>query len=169
MDSSAFGYDYWAKLETRVDFIPANQIPKHIPVTAVKLFYFTKNRLLLVKIPSGWDIPGGHIEREEDMHVALKREILEETGGRPSKTTLVGYLKTTKIRSNEANTNYPDSAAIAIFVGEVVGYKNKELTHESFEVGLFEVTELSSVLPFWKVFYNNVINYLLSKSAVEHM
>lgn len=53
----------------------------------VRAFIFYHGNILLIKRassekddPGSWDIPGGKIEKGEDIFTALKREVLEETG-----------------------------------------------------------------------------------------
>jgi 8-oxo-dGTP diphosphatase len=38
-------------------------------------------RILLIRTPTaGWELPGGRVESGEDLHMALRREVREETG-----------------------------------------------------------------------------------------
>ena len=42
-----------------------------------------KGRILMLdrkKPPLGWACPAGHVEKDEDLEVAVAREVLEETG-----------------------------------------------------------------------------------------
>ncbi len=39
------------------------------------------NEVLLIRTAiAGWELPGGRVESGEDLHTALRREVLEETG-----------------------------------------------------------------------------------------
>jgi 8-oxo-dGTP pyrophosphatase MutT (NUDIX family) len=42
--------------------------------TAVCAVLFIKNKVVAVRNPRGWDIPGGHLEKEESPYTALRRE-----------------------------------------------------------------------------------------------
>ena len=49
-------------------------------VSAVFLVAFQDGKLLSIQNERGWDIPGGHLEGQEEPFTALQREILEEAG-----------------------------------------------------------------------------------------
>ena len=53
-------------------------IQKHF---VVNLVVFSKNRILLEKDHKiGWKLPGGHVEDNEELSAAVRREALEELG-----------------------------------------------------------------------------------------
>ena len=45
-----------------------------------KAVIYIDDKILFLKNNQGWDLPGGHIEKEEDIKQGLAREIEEETG-----------------------------------------------------------------------------------------
>lgn len=49
-------------------------------VSAVFLVAFQDGKVLSIQNERGWDIPGGHLEGEEEPFEALQREVLEEAG-----------------------------------------------------------------------------------------
>jgi 8-oxo-dGTP diphosphatase len=55
-------------------------------------------RVLLVRVADrGWEMPGGQVERGEDLPAALEREIEEESGCRVAVESLIGvYSKLTE-------------------------------------------------------------------------
>lgn len=68
----------------------------------VRAYVAHKGRILILKRSdtdtedsNSWDIPGGRIESGENIFIALKREILEETGIRESDVSIkdmIGFL-----------------------------------------------------------------------------
>ena len=54
--------------------------PLRETVSAVFLVAFQDGKVLSIQNERGWDIPGGHLEGEEDSFTALQREVLEEAG-----------------------------------------------------------------------------------------
>jgi 8-oxo-dGTP diphosphatase len=54
-------------------------------VAAGVLFFDAADRIMLVRptYKSGWDIPGGYVERDESPRSACQREVHEELGIRP--------------------------------------------------------------------------------------
>lgn len=49
-------------------------------ISAVFLVAFKDGKILSIQNERGWDISGGHLEGEEELFVALQREVLEEAG-----------------------------------------------------------------------------------------
>lgn len=49
-------------------------------ISAVFLVAFQDGKVLSIQNERGWDIPGGHLEGEEEPFIALQREVLEEAG-----------------------------------------------------------------------------------------
>ena len=47
---------------------------------AYAVIYNRQREICLVRVPSGYALPGGGIEKEEDQEAALLREVYEETG-----------------------------------------------------------------------------------------
>ncbi len=59
---------------------PGEAPPPTEAVSAVFLVAIQDGRLLSIQNERGWDIPGGHIEGDEDAVQAMRREVLEEAG-----------------------------------------------------------------------------------------
>jgi 8-oxo-dGTP diphosphatase len=69
---------------------PEDDYPRHI-VAVMGLVTDARDRLLLVKGDRrGWEPPGGQVELGEDLTVALKREVREESGCEIEVGRLVG-------------------------------------------------------------------------------
>lgn len=60
--------------------MPAGFIPPFSAVSSIGVVVIERgDRLVVVKLERGWDIPGGHVkERDESMEATAKREVLEE-------------------------------------------------------------------------------------------
>lgn len=56
------------------------KLPNRENISAVFLVAFHNDKVLSIKNERGWDIPGGHLEGDEDSLTGLKREVLEEAG-----------------------------------------------------------------------------------------
>ena len=55
-------------------------IPPQESVSSVFLVAFKDGKILSIQNERGWDVPGGHLEGDEDCLTALKREVMEEAG-----------------------------------------------------------------------------------------
>lgn len=66
-------------------FLDLNEgLPAQENISAVFLVAFKDGKILAAQNERGWDIPGGHLEGDEDCLAALKREVLEEAGAEVS-------------------------------------------------------------------------------------
>lgn len=112
-----FSAEHWPETNSHVEFIPTTTLPD-LPVTAVKVYVFQDNQLLLTNIANrGWDLPGGHIEAGETPERALIRELKEETGATVKRFLFIGFLKITNEKENERNTKYPKVSCILVYKG----------------------------------------------------
>lgn len=57
---------------------------------------FYKNKLVITRGSGGWNLVGGHIEKEETPQVALVREVLEEANMKVLKQIPIGYQEVVK-------------------------------------------------------------------------
>ena len=83
------------------------------PVQGAQVAIVDGSRVLLQlrPFPPGWELPGGHVEPDEDPEQAAVREAEEETGYRVSIRGLVGVYSWSGLRN----------AADAVFLGEIAG------------------------------------------------
>ncbi|HUB93581.1 MAG TPA: NUDIX domain-containing protein [Verrucomicrobiae bacterium] len=163
LQSEQFATDYWPETNSHVEFVALTALPD-LPVTAVKIYVFEGNKLLLAKIAGrGWDLPGGHIERGETPEQALTRELKEETGATVGHFTRIGYLKVTNEQKNERNKNYPKVSCLLMYKGYDVsldaGY-NFQL--EASESKFVPVEELPSVHHHWNEAKARVLAYAVT-------
>ena len=101
----------------------------------VRVLVFDGDRLLLVRGHGRqeWHLPGGAIKRSEELAVAAKREVFEETGCRVEIDRLLGMY-----------TNFSEykSDHVAIFVGHPISGLAHQLNIEIAEARYFPVTDL---------------------------
>ena len=83
------------------------------PVTGAQLAIIESGRVLLQlrPWPPGWELPGGHCERDEDPARSAEREAGEETGHTVRVLALVGVYTWEGLRS----------AGDAVYLGEITG------------------------------------------------
>ncbi len=73
-----FSSDIW---KSSFDFIIDEKIPKKELITCTFGFIFWENnKIWLTKNHRGWEFPGWHIEKGEDLEESLNRELKEELG-----------------------------------------------------------------------------------------
>jgi 8-oxo-dGTP pyrophosphatase MutT (NUDIX family) len=87
------------------------------PVQGAQAAIVDGSRVLLQlrPFPPGWELPGGHVEREEDPAATAVREAEEETGYRIVIRGLVGVYSWSGLRN----------AADAVFLAEIAGGKKR--------------------------------------------
>ena len=160
-----FANEYWHDTASCVEFLPA-KMPPDLPVTAVKIYVFQENRLLLAQIRTrGWDLPGGRIEMSETAEEAVVRELKEETGASVSRFKLIGYLKVTNEKENERNRTYPKVSCILVYKGVglmIDQYHRFQL--EATASQLVPYNELPNVHHDWNEHKTQVVEYAASCS-----
>lgn len=110
------------------------------PINGASVVIIDRGRALvqLRPWPPGWELPGGHVEREEDPAVAAARECEEETGYRVRILGLSGVYMWEGLRS----------VGDAVYVAEIVGGR-RHLNIEAIKVKFFGPHELPRTLFPW--------------------
>lgn len=112
-------------------------LPQHI-VTVGGLFYNQRKEILLVKVPRrGWELPGGQVERGEDLIEALIREVLEEA------SCVVEVQKLAGVYTNPV----PPEKVMFVFVGKHL-HGEPQANNESIDAGWFAVQEALEIVTF---------------------
>jgi hypothetical protein len=158
-----FPNDFWEEMQSKVEFIPTEKIPDNVLFTAVKMFLFEKNKILLTKVPRGWDLPTGHKENNEDIFQAVKRETEEETGIIANQSQFIGYLKLAQVKQNEKNKKYPLTSGIGVFAC-------KNFVKSNFDKPLCEATKrcfrdinsVSKIHHRWSPLMESIMRYAYS-------
>lgn len=145
-NKTVFPTDFWEDTQNSLSFIMAVNPPRRIRATAVKCIIIRKGRILLTKIPRGWDIPTGHIEDGESPEEAIVREVFEETGAVLQSFHLLGYLRSVKLRENEKNMKYPKISAIPIYIADRFVVRRKfEKLNEATDRNFFKINRDGSI------------------------
>jgi 8-oxo-dGTP diphosphatase len=155
-----FATEYWPETNSRVEFIPATT-PPGLPVTAVKIYIFQDDKLLLTNIKSrGWDLPGGHIESGETAEQAILRELEEETGAAVRRFNLIGYLRVTNEQENERNRKYPKVSCILVYKGyDATVDTDHRFQLEASESKFVSLEELPQIHHDWNDAKSQVVDY----------
>ncbi len=112
--------------------------PTHI--VAVMGIVRNKENVLLVKSPvRGWEPPGGQVENGEDLILALKREILEESGIEVNVNELLA------IYSNIRSASTDKTKVMMLFSCDAIG-GSLRTSPESCEVGWFSPEEAIGIV-----------------------
>ena len=143
----------WIPLKNRVEFYLDTKIPEKDLVTSVHILAFRYNRILFIKHPErGWDIPGGHVEKNETPVKALEREVYEEAYAKLTDLRLLGYIKITLLEKDLAQSEHklPESY-ILLYVGNVESLDPFVGEYETLDRRLFTPAEAKK-LPWVKRF-----------------
>jgi len=158
-----FTTEYWQDTNSSVIFFPATT-PPSLPATAVKIYVFQDEKLLLTHIMTrGWDLPGGHIENGETPDQAVIRELKEETGTAVGHFEFIGYLKITNEKEYERNKKYPKESCILVYKGyDAMVDAGHAFRLEASESKFVPVSELSHVHHDWNEAKAQVVEFALS-------
>jgi nucleoside triphosphatase YtkD len=158
-----FTAEYWPDTNSRVEFYPTATVPD-LPVTAVKIYVFQDDNLLLTHIRSrGWDLPGGHIEPGETPEQAVIRELKEETGATVKYIELIGYLKVTNEQENEKNKKYPKESCDLVYKGyDAVVNANYSFKLEASGSKFVPIDVLPRIHHQWNTAKAQVVSYAAS-------
>ncbi len=64
----------------KVALIPKGAIIDETKVSSIYLIGFIGDKIVAARNERGWDIPGGHLEKGEELMDGLRREVEEEAG-----------------------------------------------------------------------------------------
>lgn len=111
--ATELGFVFHNCLETEITLILrlvegayAPFVPTH-SIGAGALVINKHNQVLVIRekiaIGTGYKLPGGHIELDEDIHTAIEREVFEETGITAKFQQLVGFANKHPYRFGKSN------------------------------------------------------------------
>ena len=113
-----------------------------------------------------WALPGGALERDEDIETCARRELLEETGLRVGALRLIGVYSHPKY-----DVTYPNGDQIqqfnVCFAGQVNGGHMQVDGHETLEQRFFAVDAIPwEHMPVW---YTDVLHDLLPEQPPQYL
>jgi len=164
MNFDKFPKDFWKETQNSIEFIPTSLIPKNIHFTAIKMFIFRNENILLTKVPRGWDIPTGHIEQGETLIETARRETKEETGAKLITAQFIGYFKLLKLKENKENKRYPKISAIAVFLSTDFKIGPLENKFEATDRKLQKINSIQKIHHNWTDLMESVMRYAYSLS-----
>ncbi len=99
---------FWGK-NSHWEFYLSSTLPNKKLCTAIFGVPKFQNGILLTKTARGWELPGGHREKGEEVFETLTREIFEETGFKTQRAIIYGYRKiiVSKILYRKKGESYP--------------------------------------------------------------
>ena len=119
-------------------------------VTKAAIFSQDKSKVLVVHMDriNGWGLPGGHIEENEEIDNAMRRELFEECGVKPETLKKIDFFYHSKGKIILAYTSTLKSDDIASKQDNLEGIP-KWLTREEFENIAIEPNYRKLVLDNW--------------------
>lgn len=143
-----------------IDFVPApnvaelilcDELPSDELVTSAFGFVFRDEALLMTNLRQrGWDIPGGHRERDEPPAQTAVREVREETG---VDVRVTGLIAVQRVRvDGEVPSDYPypvPESFQAFFLAEPVRDRGLEPTAKTVEARFWPLDEAQD-LPWFR-------------------
>jgi ADP-ribose pyrophosphatase YjhB (NUDIX family) len=100
---------------------------------------------------SWWQIPGGYVEIDEAIHVAIEREVLEETGVTAQVRDVVGFRHAAGLQPER-----PASNIYVVFCLDAIAGEPRPDGEESFAAGFFSRSEMTdmpgiSAMSMWAI------------------
>lgn len=107
--------------------------PRHLCTAVVCLAITQDDQVVLTRNYRGWEMPGGHIEKDrgESIEDTLLRETLEEGGFVPEKYALFGYRKITLSEAGAPDQRRPDYPFPTSFIPHFLATTTKPLVPPS--------------------------------------
>jgi len=97
----------WLPQPNKISEVLTAKLPPIQQITTVFGLVMDKNYVLVAHLYRGWDLPGGHIEKGENVLETLQREIWEETKVTIKQPRLIGYQKIEVYAEKPDNYRYP--------------------------------------------------------------
>jgi len=128
------------------EFVDTDEKPDVNLCTAVFCIVYFRNKLLIVRHKTrGWELPGGHVDPNETLEEALRREVLEETGAVTDDLNFAGYKKVSPpqpipLRDSDGFYPYPYSY-VPYFYSEAEELMNVPLADDVLDTALVSYTQ----------------------------
>lgn len=126
----------WLPQPNSVELIHTNMLPKESLIASVFVFAFNEKHELLLIQENGketFDIPGGGVEKGENVFDAAKREVMEEAFTHVDQLEVVALHRIDVQGDKPENYRRPYPVAFVVYmkatvIGEVPFMKNSETT-----------------------------------------
>lgn len=153
-------------------FIVSEEKPKQDLCTAAFCVISYDGKLLLVQNRTrGWEIPGGHIDKGEEVEQALIREVMEETGAVIENPQIFGYkivLPTSPIpHRDKKGSFYPfPHSYVPYYYAEASEILNLQLASDVIEVKSVSFREAKELLAPGHN-HEKIIEYIIKSGAIN--
>ena len=135
-------------------------------VTATKVLCIKGGLLAMTKNQRGWELPGGHIEKNEGLEEGTRMEMREETGITMGGLEVLGVMEITNTRDkvNKATgKNYPNPSYMLFYLGEHESQSRVLDDNETLDTAWFTVRDVEREV----ITEKDIISFFLEKDLEE--
>jgi ADP-ribose pyrophosphatase YjhB (NUDIX family) len=151
----------WDGSQFRVSWTTSLRLPEFAIITTAHGYCFFDDSLLVVENHRGFELPGGHLEPQEDYKAAFIREVDEEASVKISEVSLLGYIQV-ELLDEAPPPDYPLVSYMAFCKAEIVRIDQYVSDFECTSRDFIEPVEIRNVHHTWHEIYEPSL-----KSAID--